>query len=148
MNIRGTVNVTKPVKQTLKQLHLLSRYRAVIVPDNVVYRGMLQVAKDRISWCPIDTPFIAKILEKRARKEGGKPLTIDDLQKLGYSSFIDLAQDLQNGKTSLKQLKGVKRSFALAPPKGGFKRSTKRSCRQGGVLAENPDLSKLVDAML
>ena len=148
VNIRGTINTPAPMKQTLKQLHLSRRHRATIIPDNQVYRGMLRAVKDYVSWCPIDAPFMVKILEKRARKEGGKPITKDDLKKLGYKSFIDLAKALEKGRASLNRLKSLKPSFTLAPPKGGFKRSIRRPYHQGGLLAENPDLPKLVEAML
>lgn len=148
VNIRGTINAPAPMRKTLKQLYLSKRHRATIIPDNEVYGGMLQKVKDYVSWCHVEAPFIARILEKRARKDGEKPLTKDDLKKLSYKSFIDLAKSLEAGKASLSHLEGLKPSFVLAPPKGGFKRSIRRQFRQGGVLGENPDLPKLVESML
>ena len=38
--------------------------------------------------------------------------------------------------------------FALAPPKGGFKRSTRRQFREGGTLGPNPELPTVVKRMI
>jgi len=55
---------------------------------------------------------------------------------------------LEKGETVLKEVKGIKPFFALSPPKGGFKRSTRRMYAQGGVLGENPELLSIVEKMI
>jgi len=148
VNMRGMVSTSTQVKDTLKSLNLEKRFRATIVPETSSYRGMLQKAKDQVSWCVVTTPLIKKLLEKRGRKEGWKPLQQEDLNKLGYENLDSLAKDLSQSKVVLQNLKEIKPSFALSPPRGGFKRSIRRNYNQGGILGENPDLPKIVEKML
>ena len=82
VNMRGTVNVRKPVKATLEDLHINKRFRATIVPDNPIYRGMLKLAKDRVAWSTVEPSLVTKLLELRGRKDGWKPLEKNDVQKL------------------------------------------------------------------
>lgn len=147
VNIRGLVNTPAKVRDTLGKLHLETMFRAAVVPDTPDYRGMLQKAKEHVAWCEAKPELTLKILEKRARVEGKTPLSADVLKALGYSKLEDLAKALSEGKTTLNAL-GVKPSFALSPPRGGFRRSTRRMYSQGGVLGHNPDLPKIVEAML
>lgn len=148
VRMRGTVNVREPVKKTLQQLHLTKRFRATIVPDAPEYRGMLRVAKDFVAWCPISSSLITSLLKKRGMKAGWKPLMLKDIKALGFKSFSQFAKSLEKGDTRLGNLEGVKPFFALAPPRGGFRRSTRRMYRQGGILGENPELPEIVKAML
>jgi len=148
VRIRGTINVREPVKKVLEQLHLTKRFRATIIPDTPDYRGMLKLAKDHIAWCPVDASFISKLIEKRGRKEGWKPLSLKEIEKMNFKSFSDIVRSLENGEISLKEVKGIKPFFALSPPKGGFKRSTRRQYSQGGVLGEFPELISIVEKMI
>ncbi|MEM3382519.1 MAG: 50S ribosomal protein L30 [Nitrososphaerales archaeon] len=148
VRIRGTVNVREPVKRVLEQLHLTKRFRATIIPDTPDYRGMLKVAKDHIAWCYVDASLILKLIKERGRKEGWKPLTLNEIKKMNFNSFNDLAESLEKGKIVLKEIKEIKPFFALSPPKGGFKRSTRRPYSQKGVLGENPELISIVEKMI
>ena len=146
--MRGMVNISTTVKDTLKSLNLETRFRATLVPDSPTYRGMLKKAKDQIAWCDATPLIIKKLLEKRVRKEGWRPLTQEDLNKLGFENLDKLAENLADSKVTLMKLKGVKPSFALAPPRGGFKRSTRRNYGQGGILGANPELAQIIEKML
>jgi large subunit ribosomal protein L30 len=148
VNMRGTVNTPHDVKKTLENLNIETRFRATILPDEPTYRGMLQKAKDHVAWCESNPEIIKKILEKRGRLEGWKPLQLENVKGLGFENLDKLAADLTESKVSIQKLKGVKPSFALSPPRGGFRRSTRRNYGQGGVLGANPDLAKVVEKML
>ncbi|MEM3584482.1 MAG: 50S ribosomal protein L30 [Nitrososphaerales archaeon] len=148
VRIRGTINVKEPVKRILEQLHLTKRFRATIIPDTPDYRGMLEVAKNHITWCSVNASFISKLIKERGRMEGWKPLTLNEIKKMNFNSFNDLAESLEKGEIVLKEIKGMKPFFALSPPKGGFKRSTRRLYSQKGVLGENPELISIVEKMI
>ncbi|TBR23270.1 MAG: 50S ribosomal protein L30, partial [Candidatus Nitrosotenuis sp.] len=49
---------------------------------------------------------------------------------------------------SLNKLKPLKPWFALAPPRSGFKRSTRKTYGEGGILGKNKDLIELVRRMI
>ncbi len=147
VNIRGTINIPHPIKDTLTNLRLDRRFTATIVPDNPIYRGMLRKIKNYVAWCPAESALVAKMIEKRGRS-GKKPLQTEDLSKIGYKTFRALAKAISDGELTLGKTAGVKPVFRLAPPRGGFRRSTKRMRTQGGVLGENPDLPKIVETMI
>ena len=48
----------------------------------------------------------------------------------------------------LSKISGIKPWFALNPPKGGFKRKSKRSYSQAGILGENKELVSIVKRMM
>ena len=148
VNMRGMVKTSTNVKDTLKSLNLEKRFRATIVPETQSYKGMLKKAKDQVAWCVASPSIIKQLLEKRGRMEGWKPLLNDDIQKLGFENLDSLANDISESKVILQKIKGVKPSFALSPPKGGFKRSIRRNYNEGGILGANPDLPKIVETML
>ena len=148
VNMRGMVSISTNVKDTLKSLNLQKRFRATIVPETPSYKGMLKKAKDQVAWCVASPSIIKQLLEKRGRMEGWKPLLNEDIQKLGFENLDSLANDISESKVILQKIKGVKPSFALSPPKGGFKRSIRRNYNEGGILGANPDLPKIVETML
>ena len=89
-----------------------------------------------------------ELIDKKARKSGYQKITTDDLKELGFASSDELASALTEGKTTLSKLKPLKPWFALAPPRYGFKRSTKKLYGQKGVLGQNKELGNLVRNMM
>lgn len=148
VNIRGGVNLRAAARKTLTQLHLSRRFRATLIPDTKVYRGMLRAIKNHVAWSTVGTEVVETLLKKRGRTVGWRPLTQVELQALGYDSLRAFAEAIAENQVQLTKVKGVKPSFALTPPRGGFKRSTKKMYAQGGVLGKNPDLPKIVESML
>jgi large subunit ribosomal protein L30 len=75
---------------------------------------------------------------------------------LGFKTYADLANAILKGETTstLSSIKGpanglaLKPFFGLSPPKGGFKRSSRRAFREGGILGENPLLPEIVRRMI
>ena len=88
------------------------------------------------------------MLDKKGRKAGYKKITTDDLPKIGFKTIDELASSLTEGKASLSKLSPLKPWFALAPPRQGFKRSTKKLYGQKGVLGYNKELTTLVRRMV
>jgi large subunit ribosomal protein L30 len=147
VNMRGLVNTRTTVRDTLKLLNIETRFRATVVPDTPSHRGMLEMAKEHVAWCEADSELLTKLLEKRGRAEGKTAINQDVLKVLGYKNLGDLAKALSDGEITLNAL-GVKPSFTLNSPKGGFKRSIRRMHSQGGILGHNPELPKIVQAMI
>ena len=140
VRMRGTVNVPHWAKTTLNLLHLERKFRATIIPDRENTEGMLDKIKHYVSWQEVDTTTIKELLEKKARKEGYKKITTEDIVKLGFKSSDDLAKSLAEGTASLSKLKPLKPWFALSPPRHGFKRNTKKMYGEGGILGNHKEL--------
>jgi large subunit ribosomal protein L30 len=149
VNLRGLVNTRAPVKTTLEQLSIARRFNSTIVPDDRVYRGMLNVSKEHVAWCKLDSSLAEKLLKTRSEKSTGVRFSENELKEnKDYPSFAALAKGLESGKVKLSSLSGMRPFFRLNPPRGGFRKSTRRQFREGGVLGHNEQLPKLVERML
>ena len=148
VRIRGTVNIPAWAQTTLDNLNLTKKFRATIIAENSETLGMLRKVKDIVAWTSVDANFIKELLEKKGRKAGYKPIRDSDLPK-EYENIEELAVAIAENKiTTLSKLKSIKPWFALAPPRGGFRRKTKTQYSQKGVLGENLELIQLVKNML
>ena len=148
VRIKGQADVPHWATTTLKLLRLDKKFRATIIPAKENTLGMLNKIKHYISWQEIDISTTKELLDKKARKAGYKKVTTEDLPKIGFKTIDELASSLTEGKATLSKLSPLKPWFALAPPKHGFKRSTKRLYGQKGVLGHNKELNTLVRSMM
>lgn len=148
VRIKGQVDVPHWAKTTLRLFKLEKKYRATIVPAKENTLGMLNKIKHYASWIEVDAELAKELLDKKARKSGYQKITSGDLKELGFNSVDELASALAEGKATLSKLKPLKPWFALAPPRHGFKRSTKRMYGQRGVLGQNKELGTLVRSMI
>jgi large subunit ribosomal protein L30 len=148
VRIKGQADVPHWATTTMELLKLEKKYRATILPAKDNTLGMLNKVKHYVSWIELDAGLAKELLDKKARKSGYQKITVDDLKELGFASTDELATALSEGKATLSKLKPLKPWFALAPPRYGFKRSTKRLYGQKGILGENKDLGNLVRNMM
>lgn len=148
IRMKGTINVPHWANTTLDLLHLDKRYRATIIPERDNTKGMLNKVKHYVSWQEIDILTAKELLEKRARKEGYRKLTTEDIEKLGFKNTDELAKSLADGAIALSKLKPLKPWFALSPPRHGFKRSTKKMYGEGGILGNHKGLLTQVKMMI
>jgi len=148
LRIRGQADIPYWAVTTLKLLKLEKKFRATIIPAKDNTLGMLKKIQHYISWQEIDISTTKELLDKKGRKAGYKKITSEDLSEIGFKTMDELASSLTEGKSTLSKLKPLKPWFAMAPPKHGFKRSTKRLYGQKGVLGHNKELNTLVRRMM
>jgi large subunit ribosomal protein L30 len=134
IRIRGTVNVPKRIEDTLRMLRVDRNNYASLLDNRPDYLGMLQKAKDWITWGEPNVETIKNILEKRGEAPGCNKLTDIYLKSLGFDSFDKLAMAIYNGDVEIHRLEGIKPFFRLHPPKKGFKRTIKRPFNSKGEL--------------
>ena len=176
--MKGTVNVPYWARITLESLSLNKRFRATIIPENAQTLGMLRKIKEYVSWTSVDTEFIREFIEKRGRSSASKLLSRADTADSATAADTARApatQDNPKGQINdnnsenkgsqnadlgkivsiisqnelyLSKISGIKPWFALNPPKGGFKRKSKRSYSQAGILGENKELVSIVKRMM
>ena len=147
VRIRGTVNIPRWAKITLDNLNLGKKFRATVIAESPETLGMLRKVKEIVAWTSVDSSFVKELLERKGRKGGFKPISDSDLPKQ-YKSVGELAIAIAQNKITLHKIKTIKPWFALAPPRGGFKRKTKSQFSDKGVLGENQELINLVKSML
>ncbi|MBN2335339.1 50S ribosomal protein L30 [Candidatus Bathyarchaeota archaeon] len=134
IRIRGTINVTQRVKDTLRMLRIDRNNYATLLDDRADYQGMLQKAKDYITWGEPDLETIKVMLEKRGEAPGGARLTDEYVKEVGYESIEALAEKLLTCEADINKLEGIKPFFRMHPPKKGFRKSVKRPYRSKGEL--------------
>lgn len=148
VRIKGQADVPHWATTTMTLLRLDKKYRATILPAKENTLGMLNKVKHYISWIELDAELAKDLLDKKGRKSGYQKITPEDLKELGFNSIDELAKALADGTANLSKLKPLKPWFALAPPKHGFKRSTKRLYGQKGILGSNKELDTIVRRMI
>jgi large subunit ribosomal protein L30 len=148
IRIRGGINVSRRNEDNLRMLRMDRNNTATLLDDRPEYRGMLQRAKDFVTWGEPTTETIKLLLEKRGRLAGDHPITEEALKELGYVDLGALAEALQEGSAELHKLEGVKPFFRLHPPTKGFKRTVKRPYRSKGELGyRGEDINELAKRM-
>ena len=134
VRIRGHVTQRPEVKDTLGYLRLHRTNHCVFLPKTPDTDGMLQRAKDYVTWGEVDPTVAAMLLVRRARLPGRK--RIDDAYvkvNSKYPSINSFAKAIANGEATLRDVNGLKPVLRLDPPRGGFE-GIKRSYREGGAL--------------
>lgn len=134
IRIRGGVNAPTKVEDTLKMLRMERNNAATLLDDRPEYLGMLQRAKDYVTWGEPTLETVSLLLEKRGRAVGDRAIDSEVLSGLGYETIDRLTEALYAGEEEIHKLEGVKPFFRLRPPSKGFKRSVKRPYRSRGEL--------------
>ena len=151
VRVRSDVGVERSIKETLHMLNLTKVNHAVIIPDNPQYKGMLQKAKDYITWGDASSSTVESMLSNRGRMSGDKPLTDDIVaESSGYKNIKDLAKAITDGDATVKDVPGLKRVFRLHPPRGpkGWG-GIKRTFTIGGALGpRGTEIEALIERMI
>jgi large subunit ribosomal protein L30 len=148
VRVRGSVNVNPDVKKTMQLLRLNRTNHCVLLEENVVYKGMLQMVKDYTTWGEIDKETLTKLLATRGKLIGDKPLDAEYLKTTPYHTFEKLSEAILENKVVYKELPEIKPLFRLSPPKKGH-RTVKRSFVNKGSLGyRKTEINKLIDRML
>jgi large subunit ribosomal protein L30 len=148
VNLHGLINTRAEVRTTLIELGIGKRFAATVVVDDPSTVGALHLCKDYIAWSEVDAQMLESLLKTRGRVSNSKTLDEESLKLMGYKDHSDLASKMIKGASILSSVPGLKPYFGLSPPRGGFKRSSRRQFREGGILGENPTLPDLVRRMM
>ncbi len=152
VRIRGTATDNPDIRKTMETLKMESTFRARLLESSPSTLGMLRTAKNLVAWGQVSPEVLENLLRKRGEREGNKDLN-DEFAKVFFKkeNIADLAKSVVAGEIGVKELwlAGVKPGFRLHPPKGGFKRSTRRAATDGGELGyRGEDINRLVRRMI
>ncbi|MEW5937799.1 MAG: 50S ribosomal protein L30 [Candidatus Thermoplasmatota archaeon] len=133
VRVRSDVNVKPDIKETLRQLRLHRINHCILVPETPPYKGMLQKAKDYITWGEVSASTLALLLSERGELDGAR-ITDEVVSRCTpYNDVRALGTAIAKGDAILAQIKGAKPVLRLHPPRGGYE-GIKRSFRAGGAL--------------
>jgi large subunit ribosomal protein L30 len=148
VQVRGTVNTRREIKDTLKMLRLHHVNHCVLVPDSPAYLGMIRKVKDFVAYGEVDEETLAQILRTRGRLTGDMRLTDEYIQEhTAFSDITEFARGLADGSAKMTDVPGLKPVIRLHPPRKGY-RSIKRTFQQGGALGYyGPEINSLLYKM-
>lgn len=110
--------------------------------------GMLYRVQNYVTWGEVSKETVVLLLKERGRLAGGKKLTDEAAEKLGYKSIDALADAIEGCKVEFQKLPNVQPIFKLRPPRKGFKGKTKKSFRAGGEAGYRGEkISELIKRM-
>lgn len=137
IRVRGRVRLLTTIKNTLDMLRLYKTNFCVILDNTSVNRGMIQKAKDYITWGEADPAVVEELFSKRGTEYTG-PLT-DTKEKIKYI-----------GRYVEHKGKKYNKYFKLNPPRGGYgRKGVKTPFHMGGALGDRAKkMSDLVKKMI
>jgi large subunit ribosomal protein L30 len=149
VRVRGTININPDIKQTLKLLNLSRVNHCILLEENPSIKGMLQVAKDYITWGEIEKEILSKLISSRGKLEGDKKLTNEYIKSATtYDNIDKLSQAIIDKKFKYKNIPDVKPIFRLSPPKKGYEGIKKSYDNKGALGYRSKDINKLIERMI
>ncbi|MCD4807744.1 MAG: 50S ribosomal protein L30 [Methanococcoides sp.] len=139
VRVRGPVNVSGKIEDTLGMLRLHKVNHCVFLQDTPNNKGMIQKAKDYIAYGTVDVESLTEVLGNRGRLEGDARLTDEYVKENSeFASIASFAEALVNGDAKITDVPLLKPVFRLHPPRKGHA-GMKRTAQQGGVLGNHGD---------
>jgi len=149
VRVRGIINVKPDIKKTMNLLNLTRVNHCVILEENPSTKGMLQVAKDYITWGEIDRTSLSKLINARGRLEGGKELSEDHLKTTtSYNTVDKLVDAIISSKFKYKEIPNIKPIFRLSPPKKGYEGIKRSFVNKGALGYRGKEINKLIKKMI
>ena len=149
VQLRGEVNMSQGVRDTLEMLNLHSSNHVTFVPETDAYRGMITKVNDYVAFGEPSVETVATLLRRRGEPETGDG-DIDDAWVADNTDYADvdaLAEALVDEETTLRE-EGLAPVVRLHPPRGGHD-GIKHPVIEGGQLGrhETEDIDALLEAM-
>ncbi|MEF8878921.1 MAG: 50S ribosomal protein L30 [Candidatus Thermoplasmatota archaeon] len=149
VRVKGKINIKPDTKKTLQLLNLTRANHCVILPENKKIKGMLQTAKDYITWGEINQDILSKMIQERGRLEGDQPVNKDHLKKeTSYKDVKSLVEAIIKGKTQYKEIPSVKPIFRLSPPEKGYRSVKKPYSLKGSLGYRGEKINDLLERMI
>ena len=149
IRVRGQADVNVNIRRTMELMNLTRVNHCVIVPENDVTKGMLQKAKDYITWGEVNESTLTDMIRIRGRLAGDLAITDEYLKaNTEFATVADMAKAILESDYKMKDVEGAKAVFRLHPPAKGYE-GIKRSYRNGGALGYRGEaINELIARML
>ena len=135
VRVRGSVNVRREVKDSLKMLRLGRTNHCIILPENQNFLGMLKAVSNYVTWGEIQKPLLERLILKRGRI-GRKRLSLEESKKI-------VKKIMENNSVKA----GINPVFRLSPPRKGYK-STKQYFPKGDLGYRGEKINDLLGRMI
>ena len=150
VQLRGEVDMSQDVVDTLDMLNIHSVNHCALVPETDTYRGMVTKVNDYVAHGNPSVGVVETLLSTRAEPLAGSTADVDEewlAENTDYDDFASLAQALVDEETTLRD-QGLSPTLRLHPPRGGHD-GLKHSAAEGGQLGKHePEaIDQLLEAM-
>ncbi len=149
VQIRGDVNMTGAVEDTLDMLNLHGVNQCALIPETDTYQGMITKVNDYVAFGEPSQEILETVLSKRGEPLEGDADIDDDWidDHTEYDSVSALAAALLAGETTLRE-EGLSPTLRLHPPRGGHE-GIKNPRSEGGQLGTHStaEIDDLLAAM-
>ena len=149
VQLRGEVDVSGDVVDTLEMLNVGRVNHATLVPETPTYEGMVTKVNDVVAHGEPSADTVAELLRRRGDPAEGTA-EIDDEWVAEHTDYDDvdaLAAALVGEETTLQE-QGLSPTLRLHPPRGGHD-GIKKPVIEGGQLGphETAEIDGLLEAM-
>ncbi|MFC7167706.1 50S ribosomal protein L30 [Halospeciosus flavus] len=149
VNLRGEVNRSNKVDDTLDMLNLHHVNHATVVPETDTYEGMIAKVNDFVAHGEPSQDVLAEVIRSRAEPEEGSADVDDEwvAENTDYEDVDALAEALLDEETTLRE-QGLSPVLRLHPPRGGHD-GIKNPQADGGQLGKQTteEIDELLHAM-
>ena len=149
VQLRGEVNTSQSIRDTLGMLNLHRVNHCALVPDGDTYRGMITKVNDVVAYGEPSADVLATLVRRRAEPAEGDEAVDDEwvAEHTDYDDVEALAEALLNEETTLRA-EGLAPVLRLHPPRGGH-HGIKKSVKEGGELGRHSteEIDALLEAM-
>lgn len=146
VQLRGEVNMSQDVEDTLAMLNVHSTNHCALVPETDTYRGMVTKVNDYVAFGEPSAGVLSTLLRTRGEPAEGTD-EIDDewvAENTEYDDVTSLAEALLAEETTLREC-GLVPALRLHPPRGGHD-GIKHPRVKGGELGKHS--TEEIDALL
>lgn len=146
VKLRGEVDVSGDVEDTLEMLNIHSVNHCALVPETETYEGMVAKVNDYVAFGEPSRDVLAALVEARGEPAEGSADVDDDwvAENTDYDDVDDLAGALLDEETTLREA-GLAPALRLHPPRGGHD-GIKQPVSDGGELGEHS--TEEIDSLL
>lgn len=148
IRVRGRTGIKRDIADTLDMLKLTRINHAVLIEENPSYKGMLQKAKDYITWGEVDPEIVAQLISKRGKLAGNIRVTEDYIKEnTDYSGVEELSKAVVDSGAKLED-SGIKPVFRLHPPRKGYEDIKKTFTESGSLGYRGDKIGDLIKKMI
>lgn len=146
VQLRGEVDRSGSVDDTLGMLNLHRVNHATFVPETDTYSGMIAKVNDYVAYGEPSLETVEELVAKRAEPLKGDADVDDEwvAENTDYDDVADLASALYDEETTLRE-EGLSPVLRLHPPRGGHQ-GIKQPQSEGGQLGKQT--TEQVDELL
>lgn len=146
VQLRGEINMSEDVHDTLKMLNVHAVNHCTFVPETETYRGMVTKVHDHVAYGEPSQETVELLLSRRAEPIEGDTDIDDEWVEANteYTDVSELAAALLDEETTLRDA-GLSPAIRLHPPRSGHD-GVKHPTAEGGQIGKHD--TEAIDELL